>query len=94
VAIGEQGAAGSESIDIRRDGVGVAIETADPVVHVVDRDKENVGSSFVSVRRLGESGEGYRREQGEEDVFHRNQARRSLMTWPWTFVSLRSIPLW
>ncbi len=53
VAIGEQGAAGSESIDIRRDGVGMAIETADPVVHVVDRDKENVGASFVSVCRFG-----------------------------------------
>ena len=40
--IGEKGAAGSEAIDVWRDRVGVAIETADPVVHIVDGDKEDV----------------------------------------------------
>ena len=42
MGIGEQGTAGSETVDIRRDGVGMAI-TADPVVHVVDSYKEDIG---------------------------------------------------
>lgn len=68
--IGEKGTAGGEAIDVWRDGVGVAIETADPVVHIVDGDKEDVGTSFVGICRLGQRGEGYDREEGEEDVFH------------------------
>ena len=68
--VGKQRAPPRQSIDVGRERVGMSAETADPVVHIVDGDKEDVGTSFVGICRLGQRGEGYDREEGEEDVFH------------------------
>ena len=43
---------------------------------------------------LNAQNESNKNQTEEEDDFHRSQVRMSLMTWPCTFVSLRSIPLW
>ena len=72
VGVGEQGTAGGETIDVRRDGVGMAIETTDPVVHVVDGDKENIGECW----RRGEGAVERENQTEKEDEFHRSQARK------------------
>ncbi|MEZ5392613.1 MAG: hypothetical protein R2724_06955 [Bryobacterales bacterium] len=55
VRVGEQRAARSEPVDVRRAGVGVPVHAADPVVEIVDGDHQDIGVIGGEERRGGEN---------------------------------------
>ena len=61
-----------EAIDVWRLGVGVAVEAADPVIQVVNRDEKNIrfvgGSSFR--RENAEEKQGSAKSERTQDGFH------------------------
>ena len=57
--IGEEDPTGRETVDVRREGLRMAVKAADPVVEVVDSDHQDVRR----ILRRGERGE---KECGEE----------------------------
>ena len=64
--VGEQRAAFSESIDVRRPRLGVTAKTAGPVVEIVDRNQEDVGA----IVRLSKRKRQEWQKQGEQDFIH------------------------
>lgn len=52
MGIGEQCAAFGEAIDVRREGLRMALEAPDPVVEIIDSDEQDVG--FLRQRRGAE----------------------------------------
>lgn len=61
MGVGEEGAVLGDGVDVRGDGIGVAVHAADPVVLVIDGDEEDVGF-------FGEEGKG--EGKGEEEALH------------------------
>lgn len=55
MGIGEQCAAFGEAIDVRREGLRMALEAPDPVVEIIDSDEQDVG--FLRQRRGAEKNE-------------------------------------
>ena len=66
VGIAEIHSALGEGIDVGRDRARGGVEAADPIVHVIDRDEEDVGLFGVN------GAEGGAEEDGEDEVFHGN----------------------
>ena len=58
--IGEHHALGSQFVHVRRPGLRVALKGARPVIQIIDRDEEDIGSVGLSLNRIG------RREQSED----------------------------
>ena len=57
VGVGEKGAAGGELIDVGSPGIGMTVETTDPVILVIDGDEEDVGLFGSEAEGGGEEGE-------------------------------------
>ena len=63
VGVGEKGSAFGKPVDVRRGDAGVTFQATDPIVHVVHRDEEDVGT------RCGcRAGKGGSRRSGEKSA--------------------------
>ena len=55
MGVAEEGAARREAIDIRSLNLGMGIEAADPIVKIVNRDEENVGTLVFRMNKQRET---------------------------------------
>ena len=68
MGVGKEYAAGGEAIKVRGDRLRMSAQATDPVIEIVDRDEQDVGSVR---RQLGGGGEaGREKGEGSEEGFH------------------------
>lgn len=90
--VGKGDAPGGEPVDVRGDNLRIAPKVVDPVVQVIDRDEQDVGSLRPGQCRRGRGGEGdvSTKEQCEEGdgkaqlTNATERQGRSHARWTWT----------